>query len=148
MDELINCITSLHSKGFNVKACVCDNHPTKASAYQKILSLCGKDEDYPIYLFYEAVHLIKNIRNNLFYQKRLVFPLFLSNILGDKAVEVKGDEIIWSLPHKVWEKDMECQANLRAAPKLQTKLMSFILETVHKSFMLLKPSSTLLSNEA
>ena len=70
-------------------------------------------------LMYDAVTLIKNIRNNLLHHERLMFPPFSSNSLGGKPVEVKGGEIPWSLLHKVREKDMDCQANLRAAPKLQ-----------------------------
>ena len=131
MDELIKCIKVLHLKGFSVKACVCDNHPTNVSAYRKLLALYGRNEDglriyiddKPIYLFYDAVHLMKNIRNNLLHQKRLIFPPFSNNDLENKAVEVKGGEVSWSLLHKVREKDMECQANLRAAPKLQANVL-------------------------
>ena len=131
MDELMKCIKCLQLKGFNVKACVSDNHPTNVSAYRKLLDLYGKDEDglriyvedMPIYLFHDTVHLIKNIRNNLLHRKRLIFPPFLSSDLEDKTVEVKGGEISWSLLHKVREKDMECQANLRAAPKLSANVL-------------------------
>ena len=126
MDELIKCIKCLHLKGFNVKACFYDNHPTNVFAYRKLFALYGKDddglriyiEDKPTHLFYDVVHLIKNIINNLLHHKRLIFPPFSSNHLGDKPVEVKDGQISWSLLHKVREKVMECQANLRAAPKL------------------------------
>ena len=98
MDELVKCIQCFHLKGINVEACVCDNHPTNVSACQKLLALYGKDEDglriyiedKPIYLLYDAVHLIKNIRNNPLHQKRLLFLPFSSHHLGDKPVEVKG----------------------------------------------------------
>ena len=45
MDELIKSIKCLHLKRFNVKACVCDNHPTNISTYRKLLALYEKDED-------------------------------------------------------------------------------------------------------
>ena len=100
LDELIKCIKCFHLRGFNVKACVCDNHPTNVSADRKLLALYGKDEDdlriyigdKLIYQFYDTVHLIKSIRNNL-HHKRLIFPPFSSSHLEDKPVEFKGDEI-------------------------------------------------------
>ena len=38
-------------------------------------------------------------------------------------VRVTGGEISWSLLYHVHEKDAECQANLRAAPKLSNTLL-------------------------
>ena len=101
MDEIIRYIKCLHLKGFNVKTCVYDNHPTNLSAYRKLLVLYGNDEDgvrifnedKAVYLIYDAVLLIKNIRNNLLPHKKLMFPPFLSNHLGGKPDEVKGGEI-------------------------------------------------------
>lgn len=130
-EEILKCIQCLQSKGFKVRACVSDNHSTNVSAYQKLLEAYGKDEDdlriyvedMPIYLFHDTVHIVKNIRNNLLNQKRLIFPPFISNDLEDLPVEVKGGEITWSLLHKVRERDMQCQANLRAAPKLQANVL-------------------------
>ena len=135
MDELIKCIKCLHLKGLHVKLSVCDIHPNNVSAYRKLIALYEKDEeglriyiaDKLIYLFYDAAHLIKNIRNNLFDQKRLIFHPLSSNHQGYKAVEVKRGEISCSLLHivgeKIGEKDMECQANLRPVPKLQTNVV-------------------------
>ena len=77
----------------------------------------------PIYLFHDAVHLVKNIRNNLLNQKRLIFPPFTKYDMNDLKVEFKGGEITWALLHKVREMDMKCQANLRAATKLQAKVL-------------------------
>ena len=36
---------------------------------------------------------------------------------------VEGGEVSWNLPHQVYEKDKECQANLRAAPKLTAEVL-------------------------
>jgi hypothetical protein len=130
-DEILKCIQCLHSKGFKVRACVSDNHSTNVSAYKKLLTVYGKGEDNlrifvddkPIYLFHDTVHIVKNIRNNLLNQKRLIFPPFTNNDLMDLPVEVTGGEISWSLLHQVRERDMQCQANLRAAPKLQANVL-------------------------
>ena len=71
----------------------------------------------PLYLFYEYVHLLKNLRNNLLSRKKFVFPPFVCKDM-QTPVEVAGGEISWSLLHKVHDEDARCQANLRAAPKL------------------------------
>ena len=106
-DEILKCIQCLHSKGFKVRACV--------SAYNKLLKLHGKGEDdlrilvdeSPIYLFHDTVHILKNIRNNLLNQKRLIFPQFTNNDLMDMPVEVTGGEISWLLLHQVREKNIQ-----------------------------------------
>ena len=77
MGELIKCIKCLHLKRLNVKAYVCNNHPTNVSANRKLFALYEKDEDgiqfyidyKPKYLSFDAVHFIKNIRNRLLHQK-------------------------------------------------------------------------------
>ena len=53
----------------------------------------------------------------------LIFPPFVNNDLMDFPVDIKGGEVTWSLLHRVYERDAQCQANLRAAPKLQAKVL-------------------------
>ena len=150
MDEKINCFKCLHSKGLNVKTCFCDNLPTSVSAFRKLLALYGKEEDSLriynevklIYLLFDAIHLIKNISNNLIHQKRRIFPPFSSNHLRDKPFEVRGGEISQSLFHKAREKDMNAKQTCQ--PQQSCKQKSFMLETANKMFVLLQPSLTLL----
>ena len=75
--ELLNCLNILHKNEFNIRAVVCDNHASIVSAYRKLLTDCGQNEHdlfvilngKKTYLFYDTVHLIKNIRNNLLNNK-------------------------------------------------------------------------------
>ena len=51
----------------------------------------------PIYLFYDSVHIIKNIRNNLLNRKILIFSPFSFESLKDFPAEVNGGEITKAL---------------------------------------------------
>ena len=73
--------------------------------------------DQKIYLFFDIVHLIKNVRNNLLNKKRFLFPDFIYNGFYD-PVSVKGGEISWGLLHRVHEEDAKLAAHLKAAPKI------------------------------
>ena len=129
-NQLFFCIETLQGIGFNVRGICCDNHPCNVSAYNfMIMSTGGNSEsdlkiyvnDQPIYLFYDTVHLIKNVRNNLLARKKFLFPPFVNEDLS-MPVKVAGGEVSWSLLHRVHEEDSKLQSNLRAAPKL-TKLV-------------------------
>ena len=94
---------------------MCDNHPANVSAF-KILK-----EEYPVdeenlsvtykgqrvYLFYDTVHLVKNIRNNLLGNKRFIFPTFEFHGF-DEDVVVTGGEISWRLLHEVHDASSQC----------------------------------------
>lgn len=129
-DEIFRCLQQLHSNGFQVRGVVCDDHSSNVSAYKKLLakysdspdSLYIKLNERKIYLFFDTVHLMKNIRNNLLSRKRFLFPPFQFNELYD-AILVAGGEISWNLFHKVYEKDKRLQANLKAAPKLNASVL-------------------------
>ena len=123
-DEIVSCVTILREKGFNVRGIVCDDHASNVSAYKKLIDIYGIDEEdlaieynsRKIYLFFDAVHLMKNIRNNLLNRKRFLFPLFLFENLSD-LVKVPGGDISWQLFHQVFEQDSNLEANIQAAPK-------------------------------
>ena len=40
------------------------------------------DNNTKTYLFFDNVHLMKNVRNNLFNAKKFVFPSFTFNVQG------------------------------------------------------------------
>ena len=110
--ELLDCLNVLQENGFNVRGTVCDNHSTNVLAYKSLLLEHGQNCDdlfimlngRKIYLFYDTVHLIKNVRNNLLNRKRFLFPEFHFSDLYDD-VHVTGGEISWRLFHEVYEKD-------------------------------------------
>ena len=70
-----------------------------------------------VYLFYDSVHLLKNIRNNLLNAKRFLFPSFLFQRFSED-IKFNGGEISWRLLNCVYERDSNLQANLRKALKL------------------------------
>ena len=70
-----------------------------------------------VYLFYDSVHLLKNIRNNLLNAKRFLFPSFLFQGFSED-IKFNGGEISWHLLNCVYERDSNLQANLRKAPRL------------------------------
>ena len=128
--EAMYCIETLQEIGFKVRGICCDNHPSNVSAYDRMAMSTGGNSgrdlkiyvnDEPIYLFYDTVHLMKNVRNNLLARKRFLFPPFENEDLG-QPVRVAGGEVSWSLLHRVHEEDSKLQSNLRAAPRL-TKLV-------------------------
>ena len=75
MNNLKEC---LHELDFNVRSFVSDNHSSNVSAYMKLFSHYGIDSSdlhitfnsKRIYLFYDSVHLMKSIRNNLIRRKQ------------------------------------------------------------------------------
>ena len=76
-DELLNCLELLITGGFNVRAVICDNHAANVSAFTKLILQFGEDNEslfinfqsQKVYLFYDTVHFIKNVRNNLLSKK-------------------------------------------------------------------------------
>ena len=70
-----------------------------------------------IYLCYDTVHLIKDVRNSLLKCKRFIFPPFEFSGFKD-PVNVHRWEIAWKTFHDVFESDANLHANLRKVPKL------------------------------
>ena len=106
-EEIVKAIELLHSIGFKARCVVPDNHLTIVSVYSKILTSNGCDKDdlavilkdgSKVYLFYDSVHLMKNIRNNLLNCKRFIFPAFrFSGFIDD--ISCGEGEISWKLLH-------------------------------------------------
>ena len=77
-EHIDNCITSLYSVGFNVCAIISDNHSTNVLAFKYLFNMYRNEQkgeninNHPsstvnhIYLFFDPVHLLKNIRSNVF----------------------------------------------------------------------------------
>ena len=128
--EITNCLGILSKSGFNVRAIVCDNHTSNVSSFKNLLQHFNQDPEElfiwyelrKIYLFYDAVHLAKNIRNNLLNYKRFIFPSLKFD--GFKYyINVTGGETKWKYSHDVHEKDALLEEHLRKAPKLTTKVL-------------------------
>ena len=80
-NEILHCLQVLQDLGFKVRGVVCDDHSSNVSAFKKLLAIYGpSDNDLAIeynnqkvYLFFDVVHLMKNIRNNLSQQEKDFF---------------------------------------------------------------------------
>ena len=126
--EVDKCITTLAEAGFNVRAVIADDHSSNVAAYKKLHEVYHGDSETYIfhpayggiqktYLFFDIVHIIKNVRNNLLNKKKFVYPKFSFNKFED-PVQVSDGYVDWRFFHQVYERDQKLQANLRKAPKL------------------------------
>ena len=86
-DKMSNCIDDLISAEFCVRVIVTDNHASNVHAFSSLAAILNSDShqyikqpgnfDKKTYLFYDTVHIMKNIRNNLLNRKKFVFPEFI-----------------------------------------------------------------------
>ena len=108
---------------------------TNVLAFKSLFNMCGNEEkdeniiNHPsntanhIYLvFFDPVHLLKNIRNNLFNSQRFIFPSFKFDQFF-APIDVSGGEGSWKLLHEVYDKDEKLPANMKKASKLSYKAM-------------------------
>ena len=70
------------------------------------------------YLFYDTVHLMKNIRNKLLNKKRFVFPEFSYDDNLHIKISCPAGYICLGDLYDIYRKDKELNSNLRTAPKL------------------------------
>ena len=120
---------SLKNCGFRARAIVSDNLSANVLAYKLLLKESGHLDDnlfinhdcQKIYLLHDAVHLIKNVRNNLWNYKRFIFPAFEYDGF-ENSISFKGGQISWKLFHDVSGEDSLLEANLRKAPKITHKV--------------------------
>ena len=147
-NEILHCLQVLQVLGFKVRGVVCDDHSSNVSAFKKLFAIYGPSDDdlaieynnQKVYLFFDVVHLMKNIRNNLLNRKRFLFPSFSLSEFYD-AVKVSGGEVSRHALHRVYERDQKLQANnMRANPKLCLKVLH--PESCKQSAPLLWPFST------
>ena len=117
-------------RNVRIRSIVSDNHSAIALAYNLLLKEFGDlddnlfiEDDYQkIYLLHDAVHLIKNVRNNLLNYKRFIFPAFKYDGFED-PISFKDGQISWKLFDDVFEKDSQLEDNLRKATKITHKVL-------------------------
>ena len=73
-------------------------------------------------MFYDTIHLFKNIRNNSPNKKKFVFPGFDFSI-GELNISSAPGYISWSDFHVLLNRDKDLPGNLRKAPKLSFKAL-------------------------
>ena len=115
----------LINSGFFIRAVVADNHSANVNAFNILLDKFEGDKTHyitlpnpppKIFLFFDSVHLLKNIHKHLLNKKKFVFPAFTFEI-SNISVSSKEEYIAWSDLHKVYNKDNALNAKLCKAPK-------------------------------
>lgn len=138
-DGIETCIQLLSGTKFCLRAAdITDNHTSNVSAYRKLISKYRIDHrnyvitlpspsskmSRNIYLLFDTVHLIKNVRNNLAKSRGFRFPSFQYSISGRIECVLECD-VSWKLFHRIREKDEHCKSHLRKAPKLTSNAIHF-----------------------
>ena len=129
-NAVFECLDVLLKFDFSRRPIICDNHPSNVSAFKKLLECSNQDHDSlfmlhesrKVYLSFDTVHLIKNVRNNLLNHKRFLFLSFTFNGFKD-SINVTGGEWKWKMPHDVFERDTQLDGNLKKASKLTLKVL-------------------------
>ena len=130
---IISCIISLTETNFQLRAVISDNHSTNVGAYKDLLKMYPiQVKDYAIfnpkshlseiYLIYDTVHLVKNIRNNLLASRFFQIPEF-SCIANEISMHVPAGFVRWSYLHQIHAKDLDLNAHLPKAPKVGYKVL-------------------------
>ena len=102
---------------------------------KNVLCIHHPKNETATYLFFDNVHLLKNIRNNLLNSKKLVFPAFSFNI-NEELVQTDAGYIAWSDLKYIYEQDSKLSANLRKAYKLTLKSVNPINNKQNVNFAL------------
>ena len=124
--HMADCISILSKSSFKVRAIVIDNHSSNVNAFkalQKMFHAQASDSSLFVqhpenliktYLFFDYVHLLKNIRNNLLNSKKFVFSEFSFSCLQQTIVS-KECYISWDDMKNIHDKDSKLSANSRKA---------------------------------
>ena len=88
-EQILDSLKTLKNCGFRARAIVSENHSAKVLAYKLLLKETGHLDDHlsiqhdyqKIYWLHDAVHLIKNVRNNLLNYKRFIFSALNTMVL-------------------------------------------------------------------
>ena len=98
--QIDDAIENLTKSGFNVRGVVADNHSTNVNAFKRLLekyenvhenlSIQHPNNESETFLFFDNVHLLKNLRNNLLASKKFVFPKFSFEVGGKKLISADG----------------------------------------------------------
>ena len=130
--QIDECITLLGDNGFTIRSVVTDNHSTNVNAFVELRKTYKSPSEYffihpknhgkKTYLFYDNVHLLKNIRNNLLNRKKFVFPEIDFSI-GETTIKSPAGYLSWSDLHCLHELDSKLKAKLRKAPRLNRQTL-------------------------
>ena len=127
-EQIDECIHILHKTGFNIVVVISDNHSTNMAAFNILMKKYPHTKkdisiNHPwninngIYLFFDSVHLLINMRDNLFNSRRIIFSQFNFDEFYD-SINLDAGEITWKLLHDVYDKDENLPGTLKKTYKL------------------------------
>ena len=131
--EMSDSIQQLSLQGFNVRAVVTDNHASNVSAFCILKSMHQSNDVHFIehpqsktktYLFFDNVHLVKNIWNNLLNARKLVFPPFDFHVNDREKISSGGGYIAWADLKYIYEENSQLSANLKKVYNLSYKALN------------------------
>ena len=149
--EMSDNIQQLSLQGFNVRAVVADNHTSNVSAFRILKSMHQSNDVHFIehpqsktktYLFFDNVHLVKNIRNNLLNARKSVFPLFDFHVNDHEKISCGGGYIAWANLKYIYEEDFQLSANLKKAYNISYKTLNLFNNKQNASLALAVFSET------
>ena len=105
---------------------IADNHSTNVSAFNILktrfpsgcFDIQHSHNSTKTYWFFNNVHLVKNIRNNLLNCKKVVFPAFSFSLNDQLIASSENGYRSWRDFHDLYEEDTKRKAFLRMAPKI------------------------------
>ena len=129
---ILNCLSLLFQGGFFTRAIISDNHKTNIQAFKslsKTYPIEGKSNCIinphchlqQVYLMFDTVHLIKNVRNNLLAHSFEVPHCRLT--LPETVHEFPAGGVYWACRHRVHEHDIKECGKLRKATKINYSVL-------------------------
>lgn len=132
------CATLLFQHNFSLLAIITDNHASNVSAFNKLVTKYRVDKrnyviEIPscsgsfmshIYLLYDTVHLLKNIRNNFARSGGFVIPAG-TFLVDDQQFDVSPGNLHWNKFEELYNCDSKLISHLKKAPKLTYSAIHF-----------------------
>ena len=114
-DWILNCLKVLNDANFQPRCVISGNHQSNISAFNKLTkkfpivskNYCMRNPftEGIVYLFFDTVHLIKNVRNNLLSNRFFTIPRVELPLLNS-LISVPDGHLRWSSLHKVHDYDL------------------------------------------
>ena len=125
-EKIASNIENLVNAGFCVHGLVAGNHSSNVNCFTSLKDIFILTQSYLLGIkltttsertcFFDTVHLLKNIRNNLLNAKKVVFSEFSSN-QGNIQLHCPQGYIGWADLYNIYDNEKELKGNLRKAPK-------------------------------
>ena len=123
-----NYTDNLTSSEFCVQGIASDNNSSNVHAFSSLFAMFNSNShqyikhpenfDKKTYLFYDTVHIMKNIRNKLLTGKKFFFPEFTYNDGLNIDIYFPAGFVQRNVLYDIYNKDIGLSINLNKPPKL------------------------------